>query len=155
MKEQQQVDTTTWTAALAMLGALVSWAMEAWLHLDWSTQALLVTMVADVATGLLAGGKAGELDSDISWHGMRKKITTLILVGLCGWLGTNPVQPLPLAAIASGAFLVTEALSVLENSSKLGLNVGWLEPYFKRLSPPPPPPPDPPSPRRAVDGDLP
>lgn len=128
---------------LTSLGILIGWAMEAWLKLDWTTQALFITMTADVATGILAGGKEGELDSDVSWHGMRKKAVTLIVVGLAAWLGSNPAQPLPLGSMTAGAFLLTEALSVLENANRMGLSVNWLEPYFKRITnqPPPPPPP--------------
>ena len=121
--------------ALAVCGALLGLAMGAWLKLDWTVQAFTLAMFADIATGLLSGGKAGELDSTISWQGMRKKAMMVVLVGLAGWLGTNPQAPFPGASVAAGAFLVTELLSIIENSSRLGLDVSWLSAYLKRVPP--------------------
>ena len=121
--------------ALAFCGALLGLVMGAWLKLDWTVQAFTLAMFADVATGLLAGGKAGELDSAVSWKGMRKKTMMVIMVGLAGWLGTNPQAPFPGASVAAGAFLVTELLSVLENATRLGLDVSWLNAYLKRAAP--------------------
>jgi phage-related holin len=112
-------------------------AIAWWLGWPWAYQTFALVLVLDVLTGLLAGGKHGELDSDVSFRGMRKKGMEICLVGFASWIGTNPSQPLPLGEMAAMGFVITEGISVLENAGRLGINVTWMEPYIKRLGPPP------------------
>ena len=121
-----------WVWLGGVLAGLVAW----WLGWPWPYQTFAVALVMDVATGLLAGGKAGTLDSEISYRGMRKKAMEGCLVGFAAWIGTNPTQPLPLGEMAAMGFAITESLSVIENAERMGINVSWLEPYLKRLAPP-------------------
>ena len=124
---QPSVDLWVW--AVGMAAGLIAW----WLGWPWPYQTFALALTMDVATGLLAGGKEGALDSDISFRGMRKKSMESVLVGFAAWLGTNPAQPLPLGEMAAMGFAVTEGLSIIENAGRLGINVSWLEPYIKRL----------------------
>ena len=78
---------------------------------------------ADIATGLLAGGKHGELDSEVSYRGMRKKAMQTILVGLTAYLGSLSVINLPLGEGVAWSFCATEVLSVIENAARLGVTM--------------------------------
>jgi toxin secretion/phage lysis holin len=108
---------------VGFLAGLAGFAVSLWLGLSVAMQALVVLMVADVVTGVLAGGKAGELDSDISYRGMRKKAMQTVLVGLTTYLGALPAINLPLGEGVAWAFCATEILSVIENADRLGVTM--------------------------------
>lgn len=109
-------DLAPWAAAAA--GGVLSF----WTGLHPVMQLLVALMVADVVSGILAGGKTGELDSDIAWVGMRKKALVLILVGV-GAVIEPHVGGVPLGAVVAGFYAAQEALSIVENASKLGVPV--------------------------------
>lgn len=129
-ESHQNIDLWLWLGGMA--AGFVAW----WLGWPWPYQTFALALTMDVATGLLAGGKEGALDSDISFRGMRKKGMEICLVGTAAWVGTNPTQPLPLGEMAAMGFVVTEGVSIIENAGRLGINVSWLEPYIKRLGKP-------------------
>jgi toxin secretion/phage lysis holin len=108
---------------VGLLAGFVGFAVSLWLGLSIAMQALVVLMVADVVTGLLAGGKAGELDSDVSYRGMRKKAMQCVLVGLTTYLGALAPINLPLGEGVAWAFCATEVLSVIENAARLGVTM--------------------------------
>lgn len=133
-EQHQHLDLWVWLGGV--LAGLVAW----WLGWPWPYQTFALALGMDVVTGLLAGGREGALDSDVSFRGMRKKGMETCLVGFAAWLGTNPAQPLALGEIAAMGFAVTEGLSIIENAGRLGINMSWLEPYIKRLGQTNPPP---------------
>lgn len=110
------------------------------LIVDWSTRAadlaaawpsyaiLLGAMVLDILTGIAAAIGTKTLSSNVSWKGMMKKLATLFVVALAVLL--EPIVPghFPLGTGAAMAFIVTEALSVLENAGRLGV----LPPFLLR-----------------------
>ena len=110
-------------------------------------QALLIAMVADVATGLIAATVDGSLSSAASGRGFAKKGTALILVMLTAWLSLNLSTYLgegfPCADAVAGAFILTEVISILENAKRTGVNLGPLEKVLavaRQAQPPPTPP---------------
>ena len=115
MTDRPHIDLWLWLGGV--LAGLVAW----WLGWPWPYQTFAVALVMDVATGLLAGGKEGALDSEISYRGMRKKAMEGCLVGFAAWIGTNPTQPLPLGEMAAMGFVVTEITSIAENALRLGV----------------------------------
>lgn len=95
----------------------------------WSNDltVLVAFMVIDYITGVLAAclcrsGKTegGGLSSSVGWSGLAKKVGTLLLVlvahGLDVAMGVSYVRT---AAVI--AFIVNEALSILENAALLGI----------------------------------
>ncbi len=106
-----------------ILTGIIGFVTSLWLGLDVAAQALLVLMAADIVTGVLAGGKAGELDSEVSYRGMRKKAMQAVLVALATYLGSLPQVGLPLGDGVAWAFCGTEVLSVLENADRLGVKM--------------------------------
>ena len=95
-----------------------------WLGLTWSYQLLLLLMLLDVVSGLIAGGNEGDLSSSLSWKGMRKKAMSLLLVVSGAVIGTQ--VGLPAGEAVAGAIAVTEGISILENGERLGIKVPLL-----------------------------
>lgn len=101
-----------------------------WVGLGVFVQALLIVMVADVVTGLIAAGVEGRINSAASLRGLAKKAMQLILVMLTAWLSANLREYLgdgfPGADAVAGAFILTELISILENAQRTGVNLGPL-----------------------------
>lgn len=115
----------------AFVGGAVGLVVGVWLGLGVFVQALLVVMVADVVTGLIAAGVEGTISSGASLRGLAKKAVQLILVLLVAWLSTNLRGYLgdgfPGADAVAGAFILTELISILENAKRTGVSLGPLE----------------------------
>lgn len=104
-----------------------------WLGLHPLVQLLLVLMVMDIISGIIAAGQAGLLNSDRSYVGMRKKVMVLLLVGVSTLI--EPYVGLSVAAVVAGFYCVHEMLSVLENADALGLPIpGVLSDALAKLS---------------------
>lgn len=131
----------------AALGAGVGLIVGVWVGLGVFVQALLVVMVADVVTGLIAAGVEGQISSHASMRGLAKKATALILVMLTAWLTANLHGYLgdgfPAPNAVAGAFVLTELVSILENAKRVGVNLGPLERVLaiaRQAAPPEQPP---------------
>ena len=135
---------------LLAVGAVGGAILSVWVGLGVFVQALLVVMVADVVTGLIAAGAMGTISSGASLKGLAKKSVQLILVMVVAWLSANMSGYLgdgfPGADAVAGAFIVTELISILENAQKVGINLGPLERVLAvaRQTQPPQQPPAPP-----------
>lgn len=131
---------------VAVLGAGAGLIVGVWIGLGVFVQALLVVMVADVITGLIAAGVEGKVSSHASRRGLAKKSMQMILVLLVAWLTANMSAYLgegfPGADALAGAFVLTELVSILENAKRVGVNLGPLERVLAiaRQSTPPDPP---------------
>jgi len=91
---------------------------------------LMVMMVLDAVSGLVAAFIERKLSSKIGFVGMMKKAAMLLVVGMAAVVeitihGILPEQlrvqmPIPLAKFTAGFFFLNEAISVLENASRAG-----------------------------------
>lgn len=95
------------------------WFLKAFDTYPW-VGILLVLMLADIITGLLAGIIAKRLSSKISWAGMAKKSIVLILVGVSAVVESQ-TNGIPLAKLVASAFTVSELISIVENASRSGI----------------------------------
>lgn len=111
-------------AAAGAVGGAIAAAFGGW---NCDLTVLVAFMAIDYLTGLLAAalGKSpktegGGLSSAVGWLGLARKAATLLLVlvahGLDVMLGAEYVRT---AAVI--AFIVNEALSILENAGLLGV----------------------------------
>lgn len=128
----------------AAVGAVAGMVMSLWLGLAVFVQALLLVMIADVVTGLIAASVDGRVSSHASRRGLAKKSMQMILVMLTAWLTANLHGYLgdgfPGADAVAGAFIVTELISILENAKRVGINLGPLERILavaRQTQPPP------------------
>ena len=112
-------------------GAAIGVVVGVWVGLDVFLRALLVLMLADVMTGLIAAALDGTVSSDASRKGLGRKAATLIVVLAVAWLSANLGEQLGSAfpggqAVAASCCL-TEMISMIENAQKAGMNIGPLD----------------------------
>jgi len=86
--------------------------------------ALLVFIGIDIATGILRAIYQKQLNSKVSWQGMCKKVTIILLVGM-GWI-------IDLYVVKSGGiirtaiiffYIANEGISILENVAEMGMPI--------------------------------
>lgn len=91
----------------------------------WDTMitALLVFIVIDYLTGVLAAGIQGILNSSVGLKGIAKKVFILLLVALA--VQIDNVYPTSGAVrdVVIYFFLANEGISILENAGKAGLPI--------------------------------
>lgn len=95
------------------------WFLQAFDAYPW-VGILLVLMLADIVTGLLAGIVLKRISSKISWAGMAKKSIVLILVGVSA-IVESQTNGIPLAKLVASAFTISELISIVENASRSGI----------------------------------
>lgn len=111
--------------SLGVVGTFISWMVGG---LGLAFTILLVLMVVDYATGLMAGYVRKELSSRIGIAGLIRKTYIIILVG-CVYLVEISVLKSD-GVIGDGvviAYSVIEFLSIVENGGKLGVPLGPLK----------------------------
>lgn len=97
-------------------------------------QILIALMALDIATGLLAGFAGRRLSSEVSFRGMAKKTTVLLLVATAAII--EPHVGLPVADAVAGFYCAHELLSIIENAAESGLPVPQiLRDALAKLSP--------------------
>ena len=86
--------------------------------------AVLVCLVCDYFTGVLAAAIKHELSSEVGFKGIAKKVCIFVLVGIANIIDTQILQNG--AAIRTAVvffYLANEGLSCLENAAVIGLPV--------------------------------
>ncbi len=115
-----------WKTIQYTLGVTGAAVMTLWAVTPHTVQLLLMLMVFDFGVGLLAAFINKELDSDISFRGVAKKVITLLVIGVSAILQSALYESgytVPLVAIVAGFYLINETLSILENVILAGLPV--------------------------------
>jgi len=120
--------TIKWLAGVG--GAVASYLFGGWTSL-LGTLALFAFF--DYVTGFIAAGKEGKLNSNVGWQGIAKKIGMFVLLAVCHHVDTRLPLVLPFMDFMEGksvlrdgataAFLVNEALSIVENCRRLGVRI--------------------------------
>lgn len=122
--------------AFAATGAFLGWFLGG---LDGFLYALLVFVAIDYVTGVLCAIVDKKLSSEIGAKGIFKKVLIFVLVGVAHILDT---QILGSSGDNNGAlrtaviffYLSNEGISILENSSHIGLPIpGKLKEILKQL----------------------
>ena len=92
--------------------------------LDGFLYALIIFVVMDYFTGILAAGVKKELSSAVGFKGIAKKVLIFLLVGIANILD---VQVIGTGSVLRTAviffYLSNEGVSLLENAAHLGLPV--------------------------------
>ena len=109
-----------------IVGGAIAYAFGGW---DSAMTTLITFMAIDYITGLILGwlglsdkSETGRLNSHVGWVGLIKKALTLLVVFMAyrfdKMIGTTYIKD---AAII--AFVVNEAISIIENAGKLGVPI--------------------------------
>jgi len=113
------------TASAALCGV----AGFLWGNIDGLFLALIAFMGMDLVTGMIVGAYEHNLNSEICFRGLCKKIMILLFVALGHLLDAQILggeKSIGRSAVI-GFYCACEGLSILENGGKLGL------PYPKKL----------------------
>ncbi len=106
---------------------------------------LIVAMIADYVSGIMAAWFMGELNSKKGKHGAIKKVCYMLLVivaALCDWLvccgmGTIGIEyqnEFYFGLLVTIWLILNELLSILENCTRIGLPIpGFIKPIAQRL----------------------
>lgn len=117
-------------AGIAACGSALSWA---WMQFTPAIETLIVMMVLDFLTGILAAKSNGEkIESGIASRGAAKRLTALLGVLAAEYLarmmpditGGAITQYFSLGTAAAGWFIVSEFISIWENVRR----AGWTRP---------------------------
>ena len=105
--------------AAALLGAGPSWLLGGW---DLALQILVIFVVFDYITGVVAAWHEKELDSNVGFYGIAKKILLFIPVAIGFWLDQFTGQEI-LRNIAIFFYIANEGISILENLGRCGVSI--------------------------------
>jgi len=103
----------------AVVGAAISWLLGGW---DLALQVLVIFVVFDYITGVVAAWHEKTLDSNIGFFGIAKKIMLFIPVALGYWLDMFTGQEI-LRNLAIFFYMANEGISVLENLGRCGIAI--------------------------------
>jgi toxin secretion/phage lysis holin len=112
-------------ASVGMIGSFVSWMVGG---LGMAFSVLLVLMLFDYITGLMAGYVQKELSSRIGLTGLFRKTYIIILIGCVYMIEKTVIQSN--GVVGDGivvAYSIIEFLSIVENGGKLGVPLGPLK----------------------------
>ena len=103
------------------IGGIVGWLFGG---LDGFLYALVVFVIIDYFTGIMAAGVQKKLSSEIGFRGIAKKVTIFLLVALAHMLDVNVIKTGSVARTAVVFFYISnEGISILENATVIGLPI--------------------------------
>ena len=111
--------TTTEIKIMALcstIGTVLSFLLGGF---DSAVIALIVLIVADYATGMLAAWKTGALASQRGYNGIKRKIMMLVIVAVATQID-NAMSMHVLRQMVIFAYAGNEGLSILENLDRMG-----------------------------------
>ena len=114
-------------AACSSVGACFAFLVGGY---DAPIQSLLVLIVADYATGMIAAWKTGTLSSNKGYKGMAKKISIVLVVAVANLLDTTMFANHFLRTAVICGYGGMEGLSLFENIDRAGY--GEYIPVFLR-----------------------
>lgn len=111
-----------WGAAVSFLGTAFCYLVGGW---DALIEALLVAMVIDYITGLMAAriNPALKLSSRRGGRGILKKVMILSLIALAHIIDNVLGQNLLIRSAVTWFYLGNEGLSIIENAANSGLPI--------------------------------
>ena len=116
MIEYTQIELRT-MALFSAVGAAFSFLVGG---LDKLLMALLVFVVIDYATGLIAAWKTATLDSKKGFDGIKRKVVMLVIVIMAHWIDVSLFGVSTCRSMVIFAYLGNEGLSIVENLDRMG-----------------------------------
>jgi len=113
-------NTLTWIKGVfALVGGSITAVLGGW---DLALQVLVLFVVLDYITGLVAAWYEKRLDSRVGFQGIAKKILLFVPVAVGYWLDVLLGQEI-LRSLAIWFYLANEGLSMLENLGRCGVPI--------------------------------
>ena len=104
-------------ALFSAIGAAFSFLVGG---VDKLISALLVFVVLDYVTGLIAAWKTATLDSKKGFDGIKRKIVMLMIVIMAHWIDACLFGISTCRSMVIFAYMGNEGLSILENLDRIG-----------------------------------
>ena len=104
-------------ALFSAIGAAFSFLVGG---VDKLVSALLVFVVLDYVTGLIAAWKTATLDSKKGFEGIKRKIVMLMIVIMAHWIDACLFGISTCRSMVIFAYMGNEGLSILENLDRIG-----------------------------------
>lgn len=114
-------------ALFSAIGAAFSFLVGG---VDKLITALLVFVVLDYVTGLIAAWKTATLDSKKGFDGIKRKVVMLLTVIMAHWIDVSIFGISTCRSMVIFAYLGNEGLSIIENLDRMGY--GEFIPMFMR-----------------------
>lgn len=110
-----------WRAFFAGIGGVLGWFLGG---LDGFMWALVVFVLVDYITGVVAAAIKHELSSEIGAKGIAKKVFEFLLVGVANVLDKQILrQGAAMRTLVIFFYVANEGLSIVENCTRIGLPV--------------------------------
>lgn len=106
---------------LKTFGGYITVVLSYFLGLDNPMLILLILAVVDYITGVIAAFVNKKIDSHVGFKGIAKKVAMFLLVGAANIIGKEFGVDLRIVVISF--YIANEAISITENSAKLGLPI--------------------------------
>ena len=107
-----------WTKySIALVGGLLTSLLGGW---DMALKVLVLFVVLDYATGLVAAYGEQNLNSRVGFRGIAKKILLFVPVAVAYWLDMLLGQEI-LRSLAIFFYIANEGLSMMENLGRAGV----------------------------------
>jgi len=106
-------------SGIAVLGGLLTSFLGGW---DLMLRVLVLFVVLDYITGLIAAWSEKKLNSEIGARGIMKKVLLFVIVALAFQLDKALGQEI-FRSLAIWFYLANEALSIIENCSRAGVPI--------------------------------
>ena len=116
MIEYTQIELRT-MALFSAIGAAFSFLVGG---VDKLVTALLVFVVIDYVTGLIAAWKTATLDSKKGFEGIKRKFVMLLVVIMAQWIDACIFGISTCRSMVIFAYMGNEGLSILENLDRIG-----------------------------------
>ena len=116
MIEYTQIELRT-MALFSAVGAAFSFLVGG---VDKLLTALLIFVVLDYFTGLIAAWKTATLDSKKGFEGIKRKIVMLVIVIMAHWIDVSIFGVSTCRSMVIFAYLGNEGLSIIENLDRMG-----------------------------------
>lgn len=91
---------------------------------------ILMLIVFDVLTGIIASAKEKKLSSSISFDGALYKIAELVSIVFVSFIDVYLKADGYILKIGVGLIVIYEVMSVIENFSRIGLDLNFVTKYF-------------------------
>ncbi len=104
-------------AVFSAVGAAFSFLVGG---IDKLLTALLIFVVLDYVTGLIAAWKTASLDSKKGFEGIKRKVVMLLIVIMAHWIDAGIFGVSTCRSMVIFAYLGNEGLSIIENLDRMG-----------------------------------
>ena len=104
-------------ALFSAIGAAFSFLVGG---VDKLITALLIFVVIDYVTGLIAAWKTATLDSKKGFEGIKRKVVMLLIVIMAHWIDVGIFGISTCRSMVIFAYLGNEGLSIIENLDRMG-----------------------------------